>query len=134
MCDAFTDRTGITTICLRPVQVFDQEDYTKALAKPDASPRAGNLWPLDVHIDVRDVATAVAAAVRCDAPPHSRLLLCASDIASTRPTMDLVAERVPKVRWNGDEGYRTDLYRSLVDTTKAQRLLGWQPIHTWPGR
>ena len=32
-----------------------------------ASP-PGNFWPLGVHIDVRDVATAVAAAVRCDAP------------------------------------------------------------------
>jgi hypothetical protein len=48
--------------------------------------------------------------------------------------MKLVAERVPQVRWSGDQSYRADPYRSLVDTTKAQRLLGWKPIHTWPGR
>ena len=134
MCQAFTNRTGVTTICLRPVQVFGQEDYAKALDEPDTPPRPGNFWPLGVHIDVRDVATAVAAAVRCDAPAHTRLLLCAPDIASARPTMKLVSERVPQVRWNGDESYRADPYRSLVDTTKAQRLLGWKPIHTWPGR
>jgi nucleoside-diphosphate-sugar epimerase len=134
MCEAFTNRTGVTTICLRPVQVFDEEDYTRALAKPDAPPRSGTFWPLGVHIDVRDVATAVAAAVHCDAPAHTRLLLCAADIASDRPTMKLVAERVPEIRWNGDEGYRTAPYRSLIDTAKAQRVLGWQPVHTWPGR
>jgi nucleoside-diphosphate-sugar epimerase len=134
MCEAFTHRTGIATICLRPVQVFDQDDYAKALAKPDAPPRPGGFWPLGVHIDVRDVATAVAAAVRCDAPAHTRLLLCAADIASARPTMDLVAERLPRIRWKRGDGDRTDPFRSLVDTAKAQRLLGWQPVHTWPGR
>jgi nucleoside-diphosphate-sugar epimerase len=134
MCEAFTNRTGVKTICLRPVQVFDEEDYAKALAQPDAPPRAGTFWSLGVHIDVRDVATAVAAAVRCDVPAHTRLLLCARDIASIRPTMDLVGERLPQVPWNGDKGYRADPYRSLIDTTKAQRLLGWQPVHTWPGR
>jgi nucleoside-diphosphate-sugar epimerase len=134
MCEAFTNRTGVTTICLRPVQVFDEDDYAKALAQPDAPPRPGTFWPLGVHIDVRDVATAVAAAVRCEAPSHSRLLLCASDIASTRPTMDLVAERLPEVRWKNGKGVSGDPFRPLIDTTEAQRLLGWRPVHTWPGR
>ena len=96
--------------------------------------RPGGFWPLSVHINVLDVASAVAAAVRCATPPHVRLLLCAADIASARPTLDLIAERVAHVRWCGGEAYRTDRYRSLVDTSKAQRLLDWQPKYTWPGR
>lgn len=134
MCEAFTNRTGVETICLRPVQVFDEDDYAKALAKPGAPPSHGTFWPLGVHIDVRDVATAVAAAVCCDAPDHVRLLLCAPDIASARQTMDLVSERLPDVRWNSGKGGSGDPYRSLIDTTEAQRVLGWRPVHTWPGR
>jgi UDP-glucose 4-epimerase len=133
MCEAFSVRTGVQTICLRPVQVFDEADYRKALSKPVA-PASAPFWPLGVHINVLDVANAVAAAVRCEAPRHARLLLCAADIASERPTLDLVAEHLPHVRWRGGEMYQTDRYRSLVDTSKARSLLDWQPMHLWPGR
>jgi UDP-glucose 4-epimerase len=133
MCEAFSLRTGVQTICLRPVQVFDDADYRQALSKP-AAPASSRFWPLGVHIDVFDVASAVAASVRCDAPQHTRLLLCAADIASERPTLDLVAEHIPHVPWRGREVYQTDRYRSLVDTSKAQSLLDWQPKHLWPGR
>jgi UDP-glucose 4-epimerase len=133
MCEAFSVRTGVQTLCLRPVQIFDDADYRQALSKPAAS-AASRFWPLGVHIHVLDVASAVAAAVRCDAPQHARLLLCAADIASERPTLDLVAEHIPRVPWRGREMYQTDRYRSLVDTRKAQSLLGWWPVNLWPGR
>src|SRR5215831_14845341 len=56
MCAAFTQRTGIDTICLRPVAVFDAEGYAKALSTPAKPATAGTVWHLGVHIDVRDVA------------------------------------------------------------------------------
>jgi nucleoside-diphosphate-sugar epimerase len=87
-----------------------------------------------VHIHVLDVAEAVAAAIRCDAPPHTRMLLCAPDIASDRPTLELVAERVCHISWRGGDDFRADPFRSLVDIRKAERIMGWKPIHTWPGR
>ena len=34
MCEAFTARTGIETLCLRPVQVFDAEGYEAAARQP----------------------------------------------------------------------------------------------------
>jgi nucleoside-diphosphate-sugar epimerase len=134
MCEAFSVRTGVRTICLRPVQVFDEVDYRAALSKPIQRASSSGCWPLGVHISVHDVATAVAAAVRCDAPRHARLLLCAADIASERPTLELVAEHLPHVPWRGGGMYQTDRYRSLVDTSKAQSLLDWQPMNSWPGR
>jgi len=134
MCQAFTARTGVTTICLRPVQVFDDADYQKALARPNALFQHGSVWSLGVHINVLDVAEAVAAALRCDAPPHTRILLSARDIAADRLTLELVAERVPHIPWRGGDEYRADPFRSLIDIRKAERILGWKPIHTWPGR
>jgi UDP-glucose 4-epimerase len=134
MCQAFTARTGVQTICLRPVQVFSDGDYRNALAArpPHSVPHAA--WALGAHVHVLDVSEAVAAAVRCDAPAHSRMLLCAADIASDRATLDLVVERIPHIPWRGGEEYKTDPFRSLVDTSIAQRILNWRPRHTWPGR
>lgn len=134
MCEAFTARTGVQTLCLRPVQVFDQTDYQRALATEKSSFRPGSVWALGVHINVLDLAEAIAAAVRCTAPAHSRVLLCAADIASAQPTLQLVAERAPHIPWRGGQEYDADPFRALVDISKAQQILNWRPVHTWPGR
>ena len=94
----------------------------------------GGHWHLGVHIDVRDVATACAAALTCAAPGHARLLLSAADIAAHVPTRELVAKYLPDVEWRGGAESDQDPYRSLVDIGRAQRVLGWTPRHTWPGR
>jgi len=132
MCAAFTHRTGIETICLRPVAVFNDDDYARALLHGDQAPV--QFWALGVHLDVRDLADAVAAAVRCPKIGHTRILLCAADIADRRLTLDLVAAYVPQVPWRGGSEYARDPYRSLVDITRARTILGWQPRRTWPGR
>jgi nucleoside-diphosphate-sugar epimerase len=135
MCEAFTARTGIETLCLRPVQVFDAEGYRAAAHKPDWQPdRGGSPWHLGVHVDARDVATACAAALSCPKVGHQRLLLSAPDIASSRQTRELVATYLPRVEWRGGAEYESDPYRSLVDIRRAQRVLGWSPRHRWPGR
>jgi UDP-glucose 4-epimerase len=134
MCAAFTARTGIDTICLRPVAVFDDAGYARALAAAERPPAPGAVWHLGVHIDLRDVAEATAAALRCPSPGHVRLLLCAADIAAQRPTLELVAERLPHVPWRGGPEYRAEPYRGLVDISRAERVLGWRPRHLWPGR
>ena len=134
MCEAFTARTGVQTLCLRPVQVFDQIDYQRALATEKSFSRPQSVWALGVHINVLDLAEAVAAAVRCKAPVHSRMLLCAADIASTQRTLELVAELAPHIPWRGGQEYEADPFRALVDSSKAQQILNWRPIHPWPGR
>lgn len=134
MCAAFTARTGIETLCLRPVQVFDAESYAAAGRQPDWQPGAGSCWHLGVHIDARDVATACAAALTCPPFGHQRVLLSAPDIASSRPTRELVAAYLPHVEWRGGPEYDSDPYRSLIDVRCAQRVLGWTPRYSWPGR
>ena len=134
MCAAFSHRTHVETLCLRPVAVFEAKDYERALHKPSGPPAPGKYWPLGVHIDVRDVAAAAAAAVRCPAPKHVRLLLCADDIAGDTPTLDLVKAYVPHVPWRGGSDYARDPYRALVDTSRARAILGWAPRYKWPTR
>jgi len=146
MCAAFTARTGVDTLCLRPVAVFDEEGYARSMgsagqAKPatqrpaaEQAQPAGGSWHMGVHIDLRDVAAATLAAVNTPYRGHLRALLCASDIADRRPTLELVAERLPHVPWRGGPEFTRDPYRSLVDTSRAERALGFRPQYRWPGR
>lgn len=134
MCAAFTARTNIDTLCLRPVQVFDQSSYAQAMAAPGWRPESKGSWHMGVHVDIRDVAAATSAALECAAGGHRRLLLCADDIAAPRPTLELVAELLPSVPWRGGPEYVHEPYRSLVDTRRARETLGWEPQFRWPGR
>jgi UDP-glucose 4-epimerase len=134
MCAAFTARSGIDTLCLRPVQVFDDEAYVAAMAAPDWTPGSKGSWHLGVHVDIRDVASAARAALECEARGHHRLLLSGPDIASRRTTLELVASLLPKVPWRGGAEYLRDPYRSLVNCGRAKQVLGWRPRHAWPGR
>ncbi|HUB96084.1 MAG TPA: hypothetical protein VL993_09215, partial [Stellaceae bacterium] len=89
---------------------------------------------LATHIHVEDVAEATEAALRTGFRGHTRLLLCASDVADHRPTLDLVRTHVPDVPWRGGPEYGRDSYRSLIDISRARDVLGWEPRHRWPGR
>jgi UDP-glucose 4-epimerase len=132
MCAAFTHRTKIETICLRPVAVFSDADYERAIGAIE-QPKSGH-WHLGVHLHEDDLADAVAAAVRCQVSGHIRMLLCAADIADRRPTLDLIAAKLPHVPWHGGEEFYDEPYRALIDISRARAVLGWQPRHTWPGR
>jgi nucleoside-diphosphate-sugar epimerase len=134
MCSAFTSRTGIDTLCLRPVQVFDAESYAQTLTAPDWQPGKSPAWHMGVHVDVRDVARATAAALETGTRGHHRMLLCAPDTAARRPTLELVRRYMPNVPFRGGAEYQSDPHRSLVDTTRARRLLGWTANYRWPGR
>lgn len=132
MCAAFTRRTGIDTLCLRPVAVFDAAGYEQQIDAPRRPPTPGAVWHLGVHIAMDDVAQATVAALSTGFRGHARLLLCADDIADRRPVGELVAEHLPQVPWRCAPG--PDPWHSLVDTGAAQRVLGFRPRHRWPGR
>jgi UDP-glucose 4-epimerase len=134
MCAAFTRRTGIDTICLRPVAVFDAEGYEGIVQSSPRPATPGTAWHMGVHIDVRDVAEATLRAVETTFRGHARLLLCASDIADQRPTLQLVAERLPHVEWRGGREFSDEPFRSLIDCSGAQAILGFRPRYRWPGR
>ena len=132
MCEGFMHRTGVTTLCLRPVAVFGDADYRRALDAPE-KPKHSH-WHLGVHLHESDLAEAVAAALSCQFSGHSRMLLCAADIADRTPTRELVAAKLPQVPWRGGPEFDDDPYRALVDCSRAHAVLGWRPRRNWPGR
>jgi UDP-glucose 4-epimerase len=125
MCRAFTAARGITTVCVRPVWVIapdELDDARHVLEQLDS-------WGYRMWIDVRDVAAALVCALRCPDPLHVAVLLAADDVAGDRPSRDAADELGVPWRAGPLDGRP---FRSLVDTTRAREILGWQPQHRWP--
>lgn len=133
MCEAFTRRTGATTVCLRPVAVFGPDDYLRweaFLADEDATVDVP--WHMGVFVDLRDTADAAVLALAEGLTGHHRLLLCADDIAAEDRTEDMVRRRMPSVPWRGP--LPADEHAALVAHDAATRVLGWSPIYRWDQR
>jgi len=64
LCDGFTARTGIATVCLRPVEVWAPAQYQRTRDQWRADPRSEwhPYWEYGAFVDVRDVAAAVGRA------------------------------------------------------------------------
>lgn len=133
MCRHFTEKTGITTICLRPPWVMPPEFYERIRTwrKEDPEREWKPVWEYGAFCDVRDVAAAAVCALTCPDPGHVTLLLCADDISSETPSRDMAAKVHPDVPWRGGVEYEQDPYRALVDNRRAKAVLGWRPQYRW---
>jgi UDP-glucose 4-epimerase len=130
LCEAVTRRSGIVTVCLRPVAVFTAEHYARwARFLDEETPTVGAPWHMGVYVDLDDVAEAAVLALLQPPTGHTRLLLCADDIAANGPSRELARKRLPDVPWRGAPGRGRDA--ALVDCSRAKDLLGWQPTSRW---
>ncbi len=136
LCAGFTARTGIATVALRPVWVWQPGQYRQIEEQWRAEPESEYepYWEYGAFVDVRDVATAVELALKVPVTGHHRALLCAADIAATGPSLDMAARLAPDVTTRDTARYRADPWRALVDCPAAQAVLGWRPRYRWSGR
>ncbi len=133
MCRTFTRETGITTISLRPPAVLRSEDRDRRRERWRADPASEwtPIWEYGAFLDVRDAAIAAGRALVCADPGNTSVLLCADDVAATRPGRELAARVLPDVPWRGGAEYDDDPYRALVDTSLARSILDWRPRYSW---
>jgi nucleoside-diphosphate-sugar epimerase len=133
MCDLFTEATGITTVCLRPAMVCDKERYAAVASVREREPSAewDPFWEYGAYIDVRDVASAVGCALAPSVNGHHRLLLTALDAWTSAPSREMARRLLPAVPWRGGGEYEAEPHRSLVDISRAVRVLGWTPRYRW---
>lgn len=137
LCAAFTTRTGIPSVALRPVWVWDPGMYARIEERWRAEP-GSQIHVADGEfgnfVDVRDVAAAVRQALTVPLTGHHRVLLCAADIAATQTSLDIAARVAPGVAVRDPVSFQREPWRSLIDCSAAARLLGWQPRCTWADR
>jgi nucleoside-diphosphate-sugar epimerase len=130
LCEAMTRRSGMVTVCLRPVAVFTPEHYGRwAEFLGQEAPTVGEPWHMGVYVDLQDTARAGVLALTRPASGHIRLLIGADDIAADGPSRQLAAERLPGVEWRGAADRPSDA--ALVDASRAKDVLGWEPRRRW---
>jgi UDP-glucose 4-epimerase len=136
LCQAFTARTGIATVSLRPVGIWDSEIYRYIEKRRTIEPRSEwePFWEYGAFVDVRDVVAAVHCALAVPLSGHHRALLCAADISGTAPSLELARRLAPTVPVRGSDRYVADPWRALIDCTVAATVLGWQPRYRWSER
>lgn len=134
LCAAFTRRTGIPSLCLRPPGVFTQDTYRWIRRARTDNPEVewSPIWEYGAFIDVQDLADAVLAALTVQLEGHHRLLVGANDISSAHETSLSLADRLhPDVPVADRRRFITDPYRGLLDTSRAHRVLQWTPTRNW---
>jgi UDP-glucose 4-epimerase len=136
LCEGFTARTGIATVSLRPVAVWDEGQYPRVESRWRARPPAEwePFWEYGAFVDVRDVAAAVDQALTVPVDGHHRVLLCATAIAATAPSLELAARLAPAGPVTDPGRYRADPWAALVDCSAAATTLGWRAAYQWPRR
>src|SRR5215213_2151023 len=122
-------RTGLRTIAIRPPLMLYGDPASEGarvkerLDNPDLSARV--MW---VYCDVRDLATGFRLAVENETLDTETFFITADDALAREPLADLLPRYFP-----GTE----EMARGLTGTspavvsTKAKRLLGYQPRHSW---
>lgn len=131
LCQAFTQRTGIPSVSLRPVAVWGPGSRSRMQARWRASPASEGqpFWEYGAYVDVRDVADAVQRALEVPLTGHRRALLCAGRIAGSAPSLELAARLAPTVAVRARARWAADPWRALVDCSEAEGTLGWRPQH-----
>jgi UDP-glucose 4-epimerase len=136
LCAGFTARTGIPTVCPRPVAVWNEARYATVedLWRGEPSAEWEPFWEYGAFVDARDVAAAVDLALTVPLAGHHRALLCAADIAGTAPSLGLAARLAPGVPVTDPGRYLADPCAALMDCRAAKTVLGWQAAYRWSGR
>ena len=121
-------RYGVEVVSIRPSWVNYPGEYQTRAARegfdPETAELSGNLWS---YIDVRDLVSALTAAIEVDVDGHEAALIVAAENfldRDTAATIEAVHGELPAAcDLSGDE--------SAFDCSKAARLLGWEAEHSW---
>jgi nucleoside-diphosphate-sugar epimerase len=83
------------------------------------------------YVHVTDAVALVEAAIEASFAGHERLWVSAPDTSAETPSAELAAELYSDADYRGQTGDDGSPYTALIDTTKAERLLGWEPTWSW---
>lgn len=137
---SYTYRFRMTTLSLRFGLIVEPPDLARSrrrwsfIAMPEPVRLRMGTDEYWAYVDVRDAADAVVKACVAEDVEHEEFLIFASDSTVSVPTPQLVAEHHSDIPWpnvSQEDYFAESPYRSLMDCTKAERVLGWRSQHTW---
>ncbi len=135
LCDAFVRRSEMVIASLRPTMVIYPGGGARSWWKWIPEERKAEFSRPDFfsYVDVRDVCEAALLALTADFSGHQAFLITADDTSMNQPTQELVDTYYGHLPWpkvSPGEYLAGAPYRSLVDCSRAKRVLGWQPKYS----
>jgi len=134
-CDAGVARSELSVVSIRPSWVQrDADDYERNLGPIVRDPTQPSLafWS---YTDNGDLAVAIRLAVEVPLAGHEVVYVAQPDNLTNRSLDELVAVAFPdaeiEIRDTGAAAPESGAGRSGIDSSKAQRLLGWSPTRSW---
>lgn len=129
----FCRRDGMSIACLRFHLIARSDELLdRAEFYHDAESFAEGGRGFWGYVDLRDAARAVRLALEVarDAPfGFEPFNIVGKDTLLDEPTLGAVTRLSPEIDLRGElEGFA-----SAFDVSKAKRMLGWEPEHTWRG-
>ena len=129
MCDRVVERSDLRCVSIRPSWVQDMPSYERNLGPivRDASLANGNYCS---YVDVYDLCEATVLAVDSHPTGHEVVYVASPDTIGGHPLREVLRILDPE----GEIRIKEPLPRedaSAIDSSKAQRLLGWRPTRSW---
>jgi len=129
LCNGFSRRTGMQTICLRPPWIWVPEPNEIKMYKQLRSEYqkwSKNLW---AYIHVYDVAKAVRQCVESPGlPVHDAFFICAPETWTDVESRSLAAEYFPETKTISPS---LSGNFSFISTEKAKRAFGFSTAYSW---
>jgi nucleoside-diphosphate-sugar epimerase len=125
MARQFNRWSGVPIIGLRFSNVMVRSDYEQFPSwQDDPHKRKWNLWG---YVDESHVAQSVRLALDADIQGADSFVIAAGDTVMRQPSRELMAAAFPDVPLRGEVSGND----TLLDITKARRVLGYNPQFTW---
>ncbi len=118
-------RKGLETIMLRPSGVVTPDELEQ-MRKDRGRPATG--FHAYSYVDARDLAVAFRLAVERPVASGTVLFVVADDSTVVEPLCDLYPRVMPSI---GDKARTLTDAKGAYSNSRAKRLLGWQPVHSW---
>ena len=118
-------RKGLETIMLRPSGVVTPGELEQI--KKEGGRRLSGFQAYS-YIDARDLAVAFRLAVERSIPNGAALFVVSDDSTIAEPLCDLYPRVMPSI---GDKALSLTGSKGSYSNSRAKKLLGWQPIHSW---
>jgi nucleoside-diphosphate-sugar epimerase len=116
---------GTTIVGLRFSNIMVRSDYERFPSFwDDPHSRKWNLWG---YVDESHVAESVWRALEADIEGSDNFIIAAPDTVMKRPSRELMSEVFPSV----PVADHVSGYDTLLDISKARRVLGYSPTFSW---
>ena len=126
--EMFHRRNGTQVICLRFHWIAYADEARNRSIELASDPTIGDmkrhLWG---YVDIRDAASLCVAAIESDGIGFDSFQCTAADTLCDRPTMELLRDFAPETEIRSDIPGNGSAY----SVAKANRILGWSPVHSW---